>query len=44
LVVKFGKIKNLFGWKSIETLRLLTKIPIPGYFAVEVLAKKKSKV
>ena len=43
-VVKFAKIKNLIGWRSIELLRLLTKIPIPGYFAVEVLAKKKSKV
>jgi len=43
LVVKFTKIKNLIGWKSIEFLRLLTKIPIPGYFSVEVLAKKKSK-
>ena len=43
LVVKFGKIKNLFGWKSIELLRLSTQIPIPGYYAVEVLAKKKSK-
>ena len=43
LVIKFTKIKNLIGWKSIEFLRLLTKIPIPGYFAVEVLAKKKSK-
>ena len=43
LVIKYAKIKNLIGWKSIEFLRLLTKIPIPGYFAVEVLAKKKSK-
>jgi SAM-dependent methyltransferase len=43
LVIKFTKIKNLIGWRSIELLRLLTKIPIPGYFAVEVLAKKKSK-
>jgi SAM-dependent methyltransferase len=43
LVVKFTKIKNLIGWRSIEFLRLLTKVPIPGYFAVEVLAKKKSK-
>ena len=41
--IKYAKIKNLIGWKSIEFLRLLTKIPIPGYFAVEVLAKKKSK-
>jgi SAM-dependent methyltransferase len=44
LVIKFTKIKNLIGWRSIELLRLLTKVPIPGYFAVEVLAKKKSKV
>ena len=44
LVIKFTKIKNLIGWRSIEFLRLLTKVPIPGYFAVEVLAKKKSKV
>ncbi len=43
LVIKYAKIKNLIGWKSIEFFRLLTKIPIPGYFAVEVLAKKKSK-
>ena len=43
LVVEFGKIKNLFSWKPIELLRLSTKIPIPGYFAVEVLAKKESK-
>ena len=42
LVVEFGKIKNLFSWKPIELLRLSTKIPIPGYFAVEVLAKKES--
>ena len=41
LVIKFAKIKNLIGWRSIELLRLLTKVPIPGYFAVEVLAKKK---
>ena len=43
LIVKFTKIKNLLEWKSIELLRLLTKIPIPGYFSVEVLAKKRSK-
>ena len=43
LIIKYAKIKNLIGWKSIEFLRLLTKIPIPGYFSVEVLAKKKSK-
>ena len=42
LVIKYAKIKNLIGWKSVEFLRLLTKIPIPGYFAVEVLAIKKS--
>jgi 2-polyprenyl-3-methyl-5-hydroxy-6-metoxy-1,4-benzoquinol methylase len=38
--VEFIGIKNLIGWKSIEMLRLLTQIPIPGYFAAEVLAKK----
>ena len=43
LVVKFLKIKKLFGWKYIELIRLATQIPIPGYFAVEVLAKKNSK-
>ena len=32
------------GWKSIEFLRLLTKIPIPSYFAVEVLAKNSLKL
>ena len=43
IVIKFSKIKNLIQWKSIEFLRLFTQVPIPGYFAVEVLAKKNSK-
>jgi len=38
--VKVLGIKNLIEWKSIELLRLSTQIPIPGYFAAEVLAKK----
>jgi SAM-dependent methyltransferase len=42
LVIKYAKIKKLIGWKSVEFLRLLTKILLPGYFAVEVLAFKKS--
>ena len=40
LLVKCTGIKNLLEWKPIEFLRLSTQIPIPGYFAAEILAKK----
>ena len=40
LLIKFLGIKNLLEWKPIEFLRLSTQIPIPGYYAVEILAKK----
>jgi hypothetical protein len=39
-VKKFVRKNNLLECKSIEFLRLLTQIPIPGYYAVEILAKK----
>jgi len=39
-IKKFVRKKNLLEWKPIEILRLLTQIPIPGYCAVEILAKK----
>lgn len=40
-VTRLTKIKNLLTIKPIEILRLMTRIPIPGYYAVEVLAQKK---
>ena len=40
LLVKCTGMKNLLEWKPIEFLRLSTQIPIPGYFAAEILAKK----
>ena len=40
LLIKFLGIKNLLEWKPIELLRLSTQIPIPGYYAAEILAKK----
>ena len=40
LLIKFFGIKKLLERKTIEFLRLSVKIPIPGYFAVEILAKK----
>ena len=39
-LVKFTGMQNLLEWKIVEFLRLSTQIPIPGYFAGEVLAKK----
>ena len=39
-LVKFAGMQNLLEWKIVEFLRLSTQIPIPGYFAGEVLAKK----
>jgi SAM-dependent methyltransferase len=39
-LVKLTGMQNLLEWKVVEFLRLLTQIPIPGYFAGEVLAKK----
>jgi 2-polyprenyl-3-methyl-5-hydroxy-6-metoxy-1,4-benzoquinol methylase len=40
LLAKCTGIKNLLEWKPIEFIRLSTQIPIPGYFAAEILAKK----
>ena len=39
-IKKFIRKKNLLEWKPIEFLRLSTQIPVPGYYAVEILAKK----
>ena len=39
-IKKFVRKKNLLEWKPIEFLRLSTQIPVPGYYAVEILAKK----
>ena len=40
LLMQFFGIKNLLRWKAIERLRLAIRLPIPGFFAAEVLAKK----
>ena len=40
LLMKFFGIKNLLRWKAVERLRLSIRLPIPGFFAAEVLAKK----
>ncbi len=40
ILVKVLNLKNLMTYKPIEALRLATQIPIPGYYAVEVLAQK----
>jgi len=39
-LVKIFNFKNLMTYKPIETIRLATQIPIPGYYAIEVLAQK----
>lgn len=40
-LIKFIDIKNFLSTKPIEMLRLATMVPIPGYYAVEVLAQKR---
>ena len=37
-IKKFVRKKNLLEWKLIEFLRLFTQIPVPRYYAVEILA------
>jgi SAM-dependent methyltransferase len=40
MLVRVFNFKNLMTYKPIEAIRLATQIPIPGYYAVEVLAQK----
>ncbi|KMP10860.1 hypothetical protein UR09_04995 [Candidatus Nitromaritima sp. SCGC AAA799-A02] len=40
LLIRAFKLNNLMTRQPIEALRLATRAPIPGYFAVETLAQK----
>ena len=41
-IIHLTHLKNFLEIKPIEFLRLNSRIPIPGYFAVETLAQKRS--
>lgn len=41
MLVKVFNFRNLMTYKPVESLRLATQIPVPGYYAVEVLARKQ---
>ena len=40
-IIHLTRLKNVLEIRPVEFLRLVSRIPVPGYFAVETLAKKR---